>query len=146
MTRCWAVGAFGVATSARSVRATKEFCRDKEFSVATGFITFYVEIEKSLSRQTSQGLLSQQSLPCCNRACSAPCGDRAWGWDGEARAQQFSRHSAQRARPVHATGQCCLVARCIVLCNCLNYSALALFMNTVHEHFFLKKVYKFSTT
>ena len=116
----------------------------KEFSVVIGFITFYVETEKSLSRQTSQRLLSRQSLPCCNRACSAPCGDRAWGWDGETRAQESARHNAQRARPVCATGQCCLVARCIVLCNCLNYTALALFMNTVHGHF-KKKVYKFST-
>ena len=39
-----------------------------------------------------------------------------------------SAHSALETR------QCCLVAHCIVLCNCLNYNALALFMNTVHRH------------
>ena len=37
-------------------------------------------------------------------------------------------------RVAHATRQCCLIARCTVLCNCLYHNALALFMNIVHGH------------
>ena len=37
---------------------------------------FFVATEKSLSRQTSQGLLSLQSFPCRDRVYTAPCRDR----------------------------------------------------------------------
>ena len=40
-----------------------------------------------------------------------------------------------KARSTRVIGQCCLVARCTVLCNCLNYSALALFMGTVKKKY-----------
>ena len=36
----------------------------------------FIAIEKSLSLQTSQGLLSRQSFPCCDRVCFASCRNR----------------------------------------------------------------------
>ena len=40
-------------------------------------------------------------------------------------------------RVARATGQCCLMAHCTMLCNYLNYSVLTLFIDTVK-----KKEYK----
>ena len=64
----------------------------------------------------------------CDRAgLSARCCNRAHA--------QRVRHGARRAFPVRATRQCCLVARCTVLGNCLNYSAFALFMGNVKKKY-----------
>ena len=45
------------ATESTLASGTEEFCRDREFSIATNFIVFSIATGKSLSRQTSQGLL-----------------------------------------------------------------------------------------
>ena len=49
--------------------STKEFCRDREFSVATDSSMFFVAIDISLSQLTSQGLLSRQRFSCHDRVC-----------------------------------------------------------------------------
>ena len=44
--------------SGARIGSTEDFCRDREFSVATDSSMFFVAIEISLSQLTSQGLLS----------------------------------------------------------------------------------------
>ena len=56
--------------------------------------------------------------------------------------ESSARDIVHDASPTRATGQCCLVARCTVLWNCLNHSALALFINIVHVHCLKNKEYK----
>ena len=58
---------------------TEEFHHDREFSVVTDFVVFSVATGKSLSRHTSQGLLSRQSLPGPVSRQSSMCRDRALG-------------------------------------------------------------------
>ena len=99
----------GVATSARDKRVLsrqRTFCYDRLYNV------FYRD-------RLLKGLLSRQSFLCR---------DRAWGWDGEARARATKR--SVRTLCTRHTYDCALFG--------------SLFMDTVHKHcswtlFFKKK-------
>ena len=68
---------------------------------------------------------------CCDRAeLAGCCRNRARAKRATERTK--ARASAQRREHLaRVIGQCCLVARCTVLCNCSNYSVLTLFMGNV---------------
>ena len=74
---------------------TEEFYRDREFSVATDFSVFSIEV--SLSRQSLPVWCRDTALWCRDRVGLAErCHDRA-------RAIERSRQRAQCARTVHTT-------------------------------------------
>ena len=95
------------------------------FSVATGRWA-------AVSFGVATAALLCEAEVCCRRVFSVATRWVVWCRD-RVRVTQ---------RVAHAIRQCCLIACCTVMCNCLYHNALALFMKIVHGHCFKKKVQK----
>ena len=115
---------FGFMTGPGLWAVSRQVRVRQKSSIATENSPSRQDLQCFLSRHTSQGLLSRQSLHDPMLQQRFLCRNKAWGWDGEVRAQQRAVHAQQSTV---CTRQTCDSALCCALCY-------ALFGVTVHGH------------